>query len=596
MLEELFSDTGLLYNDIEFRPGINIVLGKYARNKQESGINGIGKSSLVRLIDYALLSDGAERLFSQEKYNFLREEDHSITLKLKLGKDSHYIRRTFGKKRSIIGFGTNPNHLVEYELRELRLLLLNKMFPIVDEAVRYEGDRFRTLFNFFIKDDLDQRLRKDPLDFFPYQVSIQEKYAYNFFLLGLPNSAQFQYGSYIKRYRETAAHAKELKERIQVSTGKKIEEFKSERVVLEQRVSLLEKNLRDYRFLERYKNIERELSAINDQINERLKNFHSLSRKLKRLRVLSINNNDIDLSDVSAMYDELSSTFASLVTKKLEDIITFKKSLIENRVRYNLEREHQIDASIREVEGNIITLENHRAQLLRQLDEKGELDSITNTYEELVSEKLALEKNVQLLRQIDDANEEMQRIDIQISEEKVAIYQSIKQSESKLDDLRTLFREIVNNAILSDDDQDVSAYFDVSATSGGRRTQLPFNVEIEVPKSDALGRFNLKLVAYDLLVFLNAVRTERKLPRFLVHDGVFHGVARRTMVGALNYIHRQSFLYPGFQYIVTFNEDELYISEERKYIDGNFAFDLDDVTIARFTDSEAQMIFRRAFG
>lgn len=595
MLEELYSDSGLLNKEVEFRHGLNIILGKYGRNKQESGINGIGKSSLIRLIDYALLSDGADTLFAQKRYDFLRDEHHTITLKLKIFGESHYIRRSFGKKKGIIEFGTSPNRLSDYETREIRSILIDKLFPINDESVRYEGDRFRTLFNFFVKDDLDQRQRSDPLDFFPYRATAHEKFAYNFFLLGLPNDALFEYGSHLKHYRDQQKFVKTLTEQIERSTGKKLSEFKSERLVLEQRVSLLEKSLRDYKFLEKYKEIEASLSSINDQINDRLKTFHSLSRKLKRLRELSVSPLNIDVAEVTSMYEELSTAFATLVKKQLDEIIEFKKTLIENRLRHNLEREKHIESSLLEVELEITGLENRRAALMRQLEEKGELDSIANTYEELAAEKSALEKNVQILRRIDDTNGELQKIDIDISEARVSIYEDIQGAEDKLDDLRTLFREIVENAILTSTDLSASAYFDVSTTSNTRRNQIPFNVEIEVPKSDALGRFNLKLVAYDLLVFLHSIRTQRQLPRFLVHDGVFHGIAKRTMVDTLNYVHRQSQLHPGFQYIVTFNEDEIYIPEERKELDGTLDFNLDDVVVARYTDNDSGMIFKRAF-
>jgi uncharacterized protein YydD (DUF2326 family) len=594
MLEELYSETDLL-KDVIFRPGINIILGKYAHSKQESGINGIGKSSLIRLIDYLLLSDGADKIFSNEKYAFLWEEGHTATLKLKILGETHYIHRSFGKKKNLVGFGKSANQLVDYDLRELRSILLGKLFPITNELVQYEGERFRTLFNFFIKDDLDQRQRKDPLDF-TYFRTIAERLAYNFFLLDIPNRAIFACGAQIKLYSEKNSLVKSLQEKIQISTGKKTEEFKSERVAIEQRVTLLEKSLRDYKFLEKYKDIEANLSGLNDSINERLKALHSMSRKLKRLRDLNEGPNTINVADIHAMFRELSDTFASLVEKKLEEIITFKQSLFENRKRQNLEREKQIVAAIQRIEADISLLENQRAALLHQLEEKGELDCITNTYEELVSEKIALEKNVLLLRQIDDINVDMQQIDIRISEEKIAIYHAIQQSEEMLDELRSLFREIIENAILLRTAHEGSAYFDISTIASRNRNQLPINVKVEVPKSDALGRFNLKLVAYDLLVFLHAARTGRQLPRFLVHDGVYHGTSRRTTTDTLNFIQRQSQLYPGIQYIVTFNEDELYVPEERKELDGTLQFNLEDTVVARYTDTDKEMIFKRAFG
>ena len=62
MLNRIFSNTNLILNDVTFQPGINIILGKYSGNKEALGINGIGKSSLVRLIDYALLSDFSQKI------------------------------------------------------------------------------------------------------------------------------------------------------------------------------------------------------------------------------------------------------------------------------------------------------------------------------------------------------------------------------------------------------------------------------------------------------------------------------------------------------------------------------------------------------
>jgi len=54
MLKRLSSLTGLFQEAFEFHPGINLIVGKYsARREPDSsgGVNGIGKSSLIRLIE-----------------------------------------------------------------------------------------------------------------------------------------------------------------------------------------------------------------------------------------------------------------------------------------------------------------------------------------------------------------------------------------------------------------------------------------------------------------------------------------------------------------------------------------------------------------
>jgi len=74
MLIKLYSETNLL-NPVLFKSGINIILGRYSNDKKTTGINGIGKSSLVRLIDFLLLSNSAETTFLQSKYDFLRDKN-----------------------------------------------------------------------------------------------------------------------------------------------------------------------------------------------------------------------------------------------------------------------------------------------------------------------------------------------------------------------------------------------------------------------------------------------------------------------------------------------------------------------------------------
>ena len=65
MLIRLYSDTNL-FKTVSFHNGINIILGSYSDEVDARGINGIGKSSLVRLIDFVLLSGKAEKIFNQK--------------------------------------------------------------------------------------------------------------------------------------------------------------------------------------------------------------------------------------------------------------------------------------------------------------------------------------------------------------------------------------------------------------------------------------------------------------------------------------------------------------------------------------------------
>ena len=89
-LNRLYSDTKL-FDEVSFRPGINIILGRYSG--PEGSVNGIGKSTLVRLIDFAFLASRSDAL-SSEKHSFLKE--HNVVLEFSLDQSHFQIKRSFG--------------------------------------------------------------------------------------------------------------------------------------------------------------------------------------------------------------------------------------------------------------------------------------------------------------------------------------------------------------------------------------------------------------------------------------------------------------------------------------------------------------------
>ncbi len=593
MLVQLYSETDLLLKAFRFEPGINIILGKYSGDREKKGINGIGKSSLVRLIDYAMLSNSAEKIFSQPKYDFLRVENHNIILEFKINKQSYFIKRYFLKNEKVL-LGTTPSELEEYTKAELRKILANKLFPFQDDKVFFEGNRFGTLINFFIKDDLEHQKRVEPLNFLSGSPKAREIAIYNFFLLGLPTNNIIKYDEIAKEYDGFSKTVKGLEDKIRIDYGKSIEEFKSERIKIEKSIFLLENSLKDYKFLDNYKNIEKQLIETTHQINERLKEYHSLSRKLKKIKETFQFNQEVDIKQIRKLYNEAHSTFGDLVSKTLEEITLFKKEILENRNKFLITKEAQLQKSMDYVLKEISIFEQSRSELYRKLEEKGALDSITNTYEQLTLEKTQLAGKTQILKQIDELQGMMGNLHVTISEVKRDILNDIKQHEKVINDLRALFLEILQNAILLEEG-DYRGHFDISPKLDTPRNQLPFKIEVEIPKADALGQSRLKIVAYDMMVFLKNIRTSRQVPQFLIHDGVYHGISLNSKIKSLNYIYHQHLAYPHFQYIVTFNEDEIYIPEEKRDLVGTFDFDLPNVIIAEFTDSPQGMIFKRDF-
>jgi len=597
MIKRLFSNTGLLVQDFKFHSGINIILGKYSGDKEATGVNGIGKSTLIRLIDYAFLSDSAQKIFSNKKYDFLREEEHNIILEFEIDNKPFFIKRDFFPKSNIY-FGSSLNSLDEFEKTELKSILTNLFLPVEKDDVFFDGNKFRTIFDFFIKDDLDNQKRFDPLNFLKYSANVKEKAIYNFFLLDLPTKHLLNYNEQSKEYDKFSSAINTAEEKIKIDTGKSIQEYKSERFNIDQRITLLENSLDNYQFIEKYKNIEQHLLEVTKLINSKLTEYNSLENKLNKIRESYTVNQNIETKEIRKIYNEVVENFGNHVAKTLDEVIDFKNNILENRKKYLIQKEDKLQQAINEVLNEISNLEIKRSNYYKGLDEKGALDSIKNTYEELIIEKSELEKNLQVIKQIDEYQDMLTNLNVTISEVRRLISIELKEFEDKINDLRKLFFDILKKAIFVDESYD-TAYFNITLNPSANRTKLPFDIEIEIPKADALGQSRLKIVAYDLMVFLNNIANNRKLPDFLIHDGVFHGISLKTRINTINYVYHkylENAKNKQFQYILTFNEDEITIPDNKATEYGEFDFNFQKSIVAEFQDVADKTIFKQIFG
>lgn len=591
MLLRIYSETNLI-DAISFHNGINIILGKYSEDKEARGINGIGKSSLVRLIDFTLLSGKAEKRFSKKKYDFLRDEEHSLTLELKINKKKYFLKRYFYNLKTVY-FGSRPDKLEEYEKSEMPRILESIFFPTENNNVFFEGKRFGTLMEFFVKDDLQNQQRVEPLNFVSYKANARDKALYNFYLLNLPTKNLVNFNDVSKDYEEKSSTVKGLTNKIKADTGKDVKEFRTEILKIEKQISVIEKSLKDYNFLASHKDIEDKLTEVISQINEKSVLYHSTNRKLEKLKSSYSDVSSIDINKIQKLYNETLSTFGNFVKKNLDEVIEFKQQLLANRNKYLLDEEKKLSKIIQTALNDLEKLEKKRSQLFSFLKEKGALDKIETTYEKLIEEKTLLERNTAIIKEIDEIETIMADTDIVISQLKRDIVNEVNQVDKKLNGLRLLFQDVLENAIYLDEDFD-NSYFDVTINPSSKRNQLPFSINIQIPKADALGQERLKIVSYDLMVFLNSRLEQRNVPDFLIHDGVFHAISKKTIFNVLNYMYHKSNKLQNFQYILTFNEDEIGLHEEdNKY--GSLEFNISDYVIAEYSDTEKETIFKRFF-
>lgn len=584
-LNRLYSETDL-FDAVRFHPGINVVLGKYSG--AERSVNGIGKSTLVRLIDYALLSN-TPFTPALAKYRFL--QGHNVALEFSDGESVFVVKRSFDDRQTAY-FGERGSELNEYTVAELKDVFGTRFFMSGLYPGGYASSHwFRTLMKFFIKDDVNRRKQDNPVNFIAPQTKMTEYLYHNFFLLGLPNYNLFEFGRVREEVRRVQVTKKDVETQIEANSKRSAGELRSEKRRVEDRIAQLERSLEEFAFIENYKDAEAELVQLSRAISERLSTYHALRAALERHEESYQVVIEVDADRIASLYRDYSQQLGDLVRKTLKEVVDFRKQIAANRQRFLAERERELRDGIEHSLGEISLLEGRRQRLYRLLHENGAFDSIRHTYEQLIQEKVSLERDHAALNRLAELDAELARLKTRAAELIEGILADVNGSESVINDLRHLFDEILEAASSVPEDK-LGGYLDIEATA---HQVSPVNITVHVPKSASLGKKVFGILAYELTVFFNIVRNERELPYFLVHDGAFHGIDPRTTVNVLNYVYRQSQQTPGFQYIITGNENELLIPPAKENVYGTYEFDFAANVVATYEDVPARMFFRHEF-
>ena len=258
-LISLSSSTGL-FEDIVFKDGLNIILGRYAKSGKD--INGIGKTTIINFIDYCLLAEGVKSELFKEKYDFLRSE--SIKLDFFLGDKRYSVERGFDDKKKVF-FAINEGAVKEFIDSDLRLILGAEMGK--GQIGVYEPIWYRTLMSFFLQND-HNFLKRDALNVIKFTIGKRQPqfFTYIFLLLGIDNSLVWDFDNSSVELKSLRADQTRINKQIVEQTGKSIEDFRGECDSVARKIDNLEDGLDNYQFDENSADLEEKIETLSSQI------------------------------------------------------------------------------------------------------------------------------------------------------------------------------------------------------------------------------------------------------------------------------------------------------------------------------------------
>ena len=147
-LKKLYCEPVGLFKPVEFKNGINFIFGKKDNaNDAKKSLNGIGKSSLLDLLDFCMLCDFTVRnpRLHLEKTRLL---NYDIALDFEINNKNYTIKRNVKKPNEI---KIIDHKETVFELDDCKQFLCDLIFKDDNYDGKYSNRWFRRLIPFFIK-------------------------------------------------------------------------------------------------------------------------------------------------------------------------------------------------------------------------------------------------------------------------------------------------------------------------------------------------------------------------------------------------------------------------------------------------------------
>ncbi len=536
------------FHPVEFTTGLNVVLAERTdASTQKDTRNGLGKSTLIEIIDFCLGSRATKGK------GLLLESlaDWSFTIDITLAGNRIKATRAIAAPNRIRIGGTTDGWIEQpdkdeetgeyvFNWERWKILLGWAIFglPRSNDTFKYKPT-YRSLISYFVRRGPDAY--NDPFRHFRQQKTwdTQLNIAY---LLGL----NWEYADQWQRLKDKEDGIKAIDQAIKTGAMAGIVgtvgELEAERIQLEQEATTAESALTSFKVHPQYESVQIDADRITAELHELANQNITDRRRLSRYKESVTEENPPRPQVLEKLYKESGLVFPDAVRRTLSEAKQFHECIVINR-RAFLETEiERLERDIQDRDTQIKELTVSRSMSLEILRTHGALQEMTKLQERNVKIKGRLDKVQSRIREIRDLNGRKREV-------KIAKADLAKVAEQDYDQRR----EEWSKAIRLFNDHSQALYktpgklvIDIGETG------YKYQVEIERSGSEGIGK--MKVFCFDLML-LQIVHQNPGGLDFLVHDSILYdGVDSRQRALALERVS-QVMEEAGVQYICALNSD-----------------------------------------
>ena len=541
------------FKNIEFNEKFNAIVAFIESDKKDDTHN-LGKTSLIRVIDFLLLSSYNKNTDKLLGNNLFIGQEFYGELKLNNGKYL-IVKRSINTATKIF-FKLN-----DYKLDSFKLdidwdeeLTFNKAKKRLNEYLNFNilpNWDYRKSITYFL------RSQQDYLDVFKlnkFRGKHKDWKPFVFDLLGFNGNLILEKLEIEEEIEDLKKKTKTLKLEAQIDTSEK-DRLEGLLEIKKIELSEIKNQIDKFNFFKEDIHTNKQLV---EEIDTKLQGFNTdryrISYEINKIESsLSEINDDVDDKEINSLFEDVNLYYPKQLKKEYDDLINFQKSLTTERKEYLSETLSLLKVDYTKLNKSIKEIESQKSDLLSLLTEKDSYFKFKEYQKKIIGIEVEIERIKDKLKAIDstlilenDIKDKREIINDKISELKKSL------TERKHSNINKVFNSIIKEIL------DTNALISLKLNNQGN---VEFNADYQnksdlLKTSESQGTTYKKLlcVAFDLSLLVNYC--DKSFYKFVYHDGVLEGLDDRIKIRYINLIKEFCEEY-NLQYIVTLIDSDL---------------------------------------
>lgn len=404
-----------IIREIQFHDGVNLIVDISKNPTEETG-NSVGKTTVLRVIDYCLGSDGKDIYFDSEfnkmndlVFNYLNNS--RVTFKL--------ILRTLSNKYIVIDRGfpnnavmsiNNVNYKTETDFRR-------NLEAVIFKSTETKPSLRQLMSKFIRKDAISM---SNTVKFLHQSISASVYEILFLFLFG------FKDQKILKERFDLTEKIKKLKAKLKAVEGKNTLAFYNQLLLrTDNEIAVFEKKIKDFELNETYDEDIKELTRLTNVLSENHVKEANINSQIelnsKSLEELRNNKSNIDPKSIKYLYDE-AKMFIPNLQVKFEELLTFHNKMISEKIYFIETNLEELKKQLHAIKYDIRELNKSKSEIYKILTSKGsfaDLQRLQKQLNDLYGKKGGFTERIKLIietkEEIKSNEEELEIVDAKIS-------------------------------------------------------------------------------------------------------------------------------------------------------------------------------------